>query len=53
MVSGNAVLAYTHVGYVIAGWSVTVATFGAYALWTVRRGRDLSRSVPPEERRWS
>jgi hypothetical protein len=39
-------------GYIITSW---VATFGiviAYAAAVIRRGRKLSRSVPPEDRRW-
>lgn len=47
------VLAYTHIGYVLAGWAVTVGVFAGFAFWTVRRGRNLSQVVPPEERRWS
>lgn len=46
-------LAFTHAGTVIAGWGVTVGAFAGYALWMRRRGRALSRVVPPEERRWS
>lgn len=45
--------AMTHVGYVLAGWTIPLAIFGGYALRTVRRGRALAEQVPPEERRWS
>ncbi|HUR22848.1 MAG TPA: hypothetical protein VMZ73_03145 [Acidimicrobiales bacterium] len=38
-------------GYVIAGYGVTVVTLAAYSLRVVRRGRALTRSLPPEERR--
>lgn len=47
------VLAYTHLGYILVGWIVTVGVFGAFAALTVRRGRHLSKVVAPEERRWS
>lgn len=46
-------LAYSHLGYILFGWLVTVGTFVVFAVVTVRRGRRLSRVVPPEERRWS
>jgi heme exporter protein D len=46
-------LAMTHVGYVAAGWGISLLALGAYALRTVRRGRSLAARVPPEERRWS
>ena len=47
------VLAMTHAGYVAAGWTISLAALGAYALRTVRRGRPLAERVPPEDRRWS
>lgn len=39
-------------GYVIAGYVFAAASIGGYAVHTVRRGRKLSRQVPPEKRRW-
>jgi hypothetical protein len=45
--------AVSHAVYVGAGWSVSLAAIALYAAWTLRRGRVLSRKVPPEERRWS
>lgn len=53
MVPGSMIAAYTNVGTVVAGWGVTAGVIAAYGWWIVRRGRVLSRSVPPEERRWS
>jgi hypothetical protein len=47
------VIGMTHAGYIAAGWLATAALIGGYALTVVRRGRKLSRHVPPEERRWS
>ena len=49
----STVLAMTHAGYVAAGWFATAALLGGYAAATIRKGRRLSRVVPPEERRWS
>lgn len=39
-------------GYIVAAWVVTLGAIGAYAAAIVRRGRKLSRDVPPEDRRW-
>ena len=46
-------IAMTHAGYIAAGWGGAAAVVGGYAAWVLRRGRTLSRQVPPEERRWS
>lgn len=46
-------LAYTHLGYILAGWGCTVGAVAAYAVRTVRRGRALSAKVPAEDRRWT
>ena len=46
-------LAFTHAGYVAAGWGISLVVLGAYALRTVRRGRALAERVPPEDRRWT
>lgn len=42
----------SHAGYVAAGYVTVLGTLAAYAWWTLRRGRRLSRQVPAEERRW-
>ncbi len=47
------VFAYTHLGYILIGWALTVGAFAGFAALTLRRGRRLSKIVPPEERRWS
>jgi hypothetical protein len=39
-------------GYAIAGWSVALALLVAFAAWTIVRGRQLARRVPPERQRW-
>jgi hypothetical protein len=41
----------THLGYLIAGWGISLAVLGVYALHVVRRGRRLSALVP-DHRRW-
>ncbi len=39
-------------GFIIGAWAVTVVAIGGYAIAVLRRGRKLSRQVPPESRRW-
>lgn len=36
-------------GYVFAGYSIAFVTLGTYALWVIRRGRQLTRMAPPED----
>ena len=38
--------------FVWLGYAVTAAGLVAYAVRTVRRGRTLARSLPPEARTW-
>lgn len=38
--------------YVSVGWAISVVGLLAYVGWILRRGRALSREVPPEDRRW-
>ncbi len=38
--------------YVVVGYGAAVLALGGYAIRTVRRGRKLSRQVPPDRRRW-
>ena len=42
----------THLGYLLAGWGVTIGVGIAYAASLVVRGRRLSARVPAERRRW-
>jgi hypothetical protein len=51
--SAFSTLAMTDAGYVGAAWGGAFAIVGGYVLLTLRRGRKLSRRVPPGERRWS
>ncbi len=38
--------------YIVAAWAVSFGAVGGYAVAIIRRGRRLSRQVPPERRRW-
>jgi heme exporter protein CcmD len=40
------------IGYVWAAYGLAVVLIVAYAVLTIRRGRAVSRQLPPEERRW-
>ncbi len=42
----------THLGYLVAGWSIGLGAIAAYATSLVVRGRRLSRHVAPDRRRW-
>lgn len=41
-----------HIGYLIAGWGISLGTLGLYGWRLIIRGRSLSALVPPEARRW-
>lgn len=38
--------------FVAVGYGAATVAFAAYAVRLVRRGRKLSRLVPPDQRRW-
>lgn len=38
--------------YVAAGWGIVIVVLVGYSIHLLRRGRSLSRRVPPEDRRW-
>lgn len=42
----------THVGYLVAGWSIGLSACGIYAVSVMRRARRLSLLVPEERLRW-
>ena len=46
-------LAVEDVGYLVAGWGLSLLAVGGYALRVVLRGRKLAQRVPPEDRRWT
>ncbi|MCB0995954.1 MAG: hypothetical protein KDB21_12730 [Acidimicrobiales bacterium] len=41
-----------HLGYLLAGWGISLAVIGVYAQRVLARGRKLSRLVPEDRRRW-
>ena len=42
----------THLGYLIAGWSIGLGSLGLYGWSIVRRGRIQACQVPADRRRW-
>jgi hypothetical protein len=37
---------------VVVGYVFVLGVIVAYSVWTIVRGRRLSKQVPPEDRRW-
>ena len=42
----------THLGYLVAGWSISLGALALYAVRVTTRGRRLAARVPAERRRW-
>ena len=42
----------THLGYLIAGWSISLGALALYAARVTARGRRLAARVPADRRRW-
>ena len=42
----------TQWGYVAAGYALVLGGVALYVLLVIRKGRQLSRHVDPEDRRW-
>jgi len=42
----------SHLGYLLAGWGITLATGALYAVRLVVRGRRLTARAPQQQRRW-
>lgn len=38
--------------YVGVTWGATTVVLAGYATWVLRRGRELSKRVPEDRRRW-
>lgn len=38
--------------YIIGAYGLVIVVLVAYAAWTVLRGRQVGRQLPPEDRRW-
>ena len=43
----------SQMAYMYLGWGISLAVLALYALSLVARGRRLTKSVPPERRRWT
>jgi hypothetical protein len=39
--------------YIVACFVITAAVIGAYAVWVLRKGRELTERVPVQRRRWA
>lgn len=42
----------THIGYLIAGWGISLSALGFYGASLLRRGRVLAAKVPADRQRW-
>lgn len=42
----------THLGYLIAGWGISLGAIALYAVSLMRRAKELTARVPVERRRW-
>lgn len=42
----------THVGYLLAGWGISLGLLAIYTRSVLTRGKRLSAMVAPERRRW-
>ena len=42
----------THLGYILAGWGISLGVIGFYARSVIMRGRVLTRQVRVDRRRW-
>lgn len=42
----------THIGYLIAGWGISLTAIGTYTWSVVSRGKTLSGQVDADRRRW-
>ena len=42
-----------HASFIIGSWVLTFASVIGYAVYVVRRGRDLSRNATSEEMPWT
>jgi hypothetical protein len=42
----------SNIEYVYAGYGAAIGALVAYVAYVLRRGRRLSKQVPPHDRRW-
>ena len=43
----------TNAGFIIGSYAVTIGGIVGYALWVLRRARQIGRTVPAEDRPWT
>ena len=42
----------THVGYLVAGWGISIAACAVFAVSVLRRAKRVAAQVPVERHRW-
>ncbi len=42
-----------HASFIIGSWVLTFASVAAYAVYVIRRGRELSKNATSEEMPWT
>ena len=42
-----------HASFIFGSWGLTAVSVGAYALWVIRRGRELAKHATSEEMPWT
>ena len=42
-----------HASFIFGSWGITAVSVGAYAVWVLRRGRELAKQATREEMPWT
>jgi heme exporter protein CcmD len=42
-----------HASFIFGSWAITAASVLAYAVWVIRRGRELAKHATHEEMPWT
>ena len=42
-----------HASFIFGSWVITAGALGVYALWVIRRGRELAQHATREEMPWT
>jgi heme exporter protein CcmD len=42
-----------HASFIFGSWAITAVAVGVYALWVIRRGRELAKHATREEMPWT
>lgn len=42
-----------HASFILGTWAITAISVATYALWVLRRGRELAKHATPEEMPWT